>query len=44
MAFNYNSQNKMKEVLNKFLDRIIIEVLINMSSMSQAVSTINMLE
>ena len=27
VAFNYNSEKKMKEILNKYLDRITIEVL-----------------
>jgi hypothetical protein len=31
LVFNYNSEQKMKEIMNKFLDRIIVEVLGNVS-------------
>ncbi len=34
----------MKEILNKFLDRIILEVLGNLSQMNKAVETINQFE
>jgi hypothetical protein len=34
----------MKEILNKFLDRIIVEVLANVSQMNKAVETINYYE
>jgi hypothetical protein len=34
----------MKEILNKYLDRIIIEVLSNLSQMNAAVEKINQLE
>ena len=27
VAFSYNSEQKMKEILNKYLDRIVIEVI-----------------
>ena len=39
--FNYNSEQKMKEIMNKFLDRITVEVLSNVSQMNKAVETIN---
>jgi polyphosphate kinase len=41
LVFNYNSEQRMKEILNKFLDRIILEVLGNLSQMNKAVETIN---
>jgi predicted RecB family endonuclease len=44
LVFNYNSDQKMKEILNKFLDRIIVEVLANVSQMNKAVETINYYE
>ena len=44
LVFNYNSEQKMKEILNKFLDRIVIEVLGNFSSMNKAMETINKFE
>ena len=44
LVFNYNSEQKMKEILNKFLDRIIVEVLANVSQMNKAVETINYYE
>lgn len=31
LVFNYNSEQKMKEILNQFLARIIVEVLANVS-------------
>ena len=31
LVFNYNSEQKMKEIMNKFLDRIVVEVLSNVS-------------
>jgi len=31
IAFNYNSEQKMKEILNKYLGKITIEVLQNLS-------------
>jgi hypothetical protein len=34
----------MKEILNKFLDRIIIEVITNISQMNKVVDTINAFE
>jgi hypothetical protein len=34
----------MKEIMNKFLDRIVIEVLANLSQMNKAVETINYFE
>jgi hypothetical protein len=34
----------MKEIMNKFLDRIVVEVLANVSQMNKAVETINYLE
>ncbi len=37
LVFNYNSEIKMKEILNKFLDRIIIEVIGSVSSLNKAV-------
>ena len=42
--FNYNSEQKMKEIMNKFLDRITVEVLSNVSQMNKAVETINYFE
>jgi hypothetical protein len=44
LAFSYNSSQKMKLILNKYLDRIIIEVISNISTMSAAVTQINMME
>jgi len=43
-VFNYNSEQKMKEILNKHLDRIVIEVISNMSQMNKVVDAINALE
>jgi len=34
----------MKEIMNKFLDRIVIEVIANLSQMNKAVETINYFE
>ena len=34
----------MKEILNKFLDRIILEVIANISQMNKAVEAINYFE
>jgi hypothetical protein len=34
----------MKEIINKFLDRIVIEVIANLSQMNKAVETINYFE
>ena len=44
LVFNYNSQQKMKEIMNKFLDRIVLEVIGNFSGMNKAVETINHFE
>jgi hypothetical protein len=44
LVFNYNSEQKMKEIMNKFLDRITVEVLSNVSQMNKAVETINYFE
>jgi len=44
MAFDYNSEKKMKEVLKPYLDKIIIEVIQNISHMNTAVQKINQLE
>ena len=44
LVFNYNSEQKMKEILNLHLDRIIVEVIANLSQMNRAVETINYLE
>lgn len=44
IAFNYNSEKKMKEILNVYLDRITIEVLQNLSQMNSAVEYINRAE
>jgi len=44
LAFSYNSFQKMKTILNKYLDRIIVEVISNLSTMSAAVTQINMIE
>lgn len=44
LVFNYNSEQKMKEILNKFLDRIIVEVIGTFSQMNKAVDTINKFE
>ncbi|CDW80673.1 proteasome-associated protein ecm29 homolog [Stylonychia lemnae] len=44
LVFNYNSEQKMKEIMNKFLDRIILEFMRNLSTMNEAVSYINMIE
>jgi len=34
----------MKEIMNKFLDRIILEFMRNLSTMNESVSYINMIE
>lgn len=44
LVFNYNSEQKMTEILNKFLDRIIVEVLSSVSTMNRAVDEINKIE
>lgn len=44
LVFNYNSEQKMKEILNKFLDRIVVEVIGTFSQMNKAVDTINKFE
>ena len=44
LTFSYNSQQKMGEILNHYLDRIIIQIITNMSSMNAAVDQINMME
>jgi hypothetical protein len=42
--FNYNSQQKIKEILNLYMERIIIEIIGNASAMIKAIGQINMLE
>lgn len=42
--FNYNSQQKIKQILNIYMDRIVIEIVGNTSMLSRAVQQINMLE
>ncbi len=44
LVFNYNSEQKMKEIMNKYLHRIVVEVLANVSQMNKAVETINYFE
>jgi hypothetical protein len=44
LVFNYNSDQKMKEIMNKFLDRIIVEVLANLSVMNKGVEQVNYFE
>lgn len=44
MAFNYNSQVKIRQILNSYMDRIILEMIQNSSGMIKAVQQINMLE
>lgn len=44
LTFNRNSELKMKEVLNKYLDRIILDILHNFSSFSREMGALNYLE
>lgn len=44
LMFNYNSQQKIKEILNSYMERIIIEIIGNASAMIKAIGQINMLE
>ena len=44
LAFNYNDEKKMKEILNPYLDRIIIEVLSNLSQMNFVQEQLNQIE
>lgn len=44
LAFNYNSEKQMKEILNIYLDRIVLEVICNLSQMNEAVEAINRIE
>jgi len=44
LMFNFNSQLKIKEILNSYMERIIIEIIGNASAMIKAISQINMLE
>ena len=44
MAFNYNSHLKIREILNVYMDRIVLEMIQNSSGMIKAVQQINMLE
>lgn len=44
LAFNYNSEQKMKEILNKYLGEIILNVMQNLSVMNDAVEQINRIE
>lgn len=42
--FNHNSQQKIKEILNTYMERIIVEIIGNASAMIKAISQINMFE
>lgn len=44
LAFNYNSEMKMKEILNNYLDKITLEILGTLSSMNENVEYINQFE
>ena len=44
LVFNYNSEQKMKEIMNQFLDRIILEIIANFSQMNKGIEMINQLE
>ena len=44
LMFNYNSQKKIKEILNAYMERIILEIIGNSSAMIRAIAQINMLE
>ena len=44
MAFNYNSHLKIREILNVYMNRIVLEMIQNSSGMIKAVQQINMLE
>ena len=42
--FNYNSAQKIKEILNSYMERIIVELIGNASAMIKAIQEINLLE
>lgn len=44
LAFNHNSQQKIKDILNVHMDRIIVEMVTNAHTLNKAVEMINMLE
>lgn len=44
LVFNYNSEQQMKQIMNKFLDRIVLEIINNISQMNKVVETINAFE
>ena len=44
LMFNYNSQIKIKEILNSYMERIIVELISNSSAMIKAIGQINMFE
>ena len=44
LMFNHNSQQKIKEILNTYMERIIVEIIGNASAMIKAISQINMFE
>lgn len=44
LTFSRNSEVKMREIMNRYLDRIILEIVSNFSSFSKDMQTLNYLE
>eukprot|EP00347_Sterkiella_histriomuscorum_P023653 403333856 len=44
LVFNYNSEQKMKEIMNKYLDKITLVIIGNLSQMNESLEAINQFE